>query len=633
MKKIINKAEYISFIIAFAVYYSSFSREIMEIDWGEIVCCLYYFGIIHPTGYPLFTLLGWLFLKLPLGMSVAAQANLLSAIYGSIGILYFGKMLKVMSENEIEKEEKEKDVELRKGKKDLTVFFGIMTSSLALAFGMIYWRQAVAIEVYSLQMLLQNGTLYYAMRGYFEKEEKDKRYWIAAAAMLGLSFSNHLMTIYIVPGIIYLYITKKKLNVEAIKRLVILGGITTVIAIIFYGMLMMRARQNPLFNWGNPRDIESLIYHITGKQYRGFLFDDHKVFINNIFLLLTTVIKELGYIGAIGLIIGFANLKRENRAIFIWIAITLTISIIITCNYNIVDVDNYFLTTIVFSCVIFFYGLKEIKERYGGRIKAAYAIYLTPILLLMINYGENDFSSYTKLKEFAENVDKSIEPNSVVLLEKGDQYFCGYYYKKFIEGEYKQKYFVSLTLFWTPWYYDQIMRLHPELFNGIEKEFYHSQEKIAGYYQMRVSLDSAAYSLTVFRSKLFLKFLSEGKNVYVNKEAENLIDKKTLFLPENHFLVPSNFLYKVVIDTAYIPIDYSNYLWEFNKLSLNVENYLRVILPYYIADRLAYELNNKKYDESVILYENLKKYFPYFPVNKDAQAFIIRYKTRNENSR
>ena len=47
-------------------------------------------GLAHITGYPLYTLLGWVWTHLPLGGSAAWRMNLLSALLGALalGTLY-----------------------------------------------------------------------------------------------------------------------------------------------------------------------------------------------------------------------------------------------------------------------------------------------------------------------------------------------------------------------------------------------------------------------------------------------------------------------------------------------------------------------------------------------------------------
>ena len=56
-------------LVAFAVYAWTAAPNVTLLDSGEFITAAEHFGVPHPTGYPLWTLLAWLFLLLPLGNS------------------------------------------------------------------------------------------------------------------------------------------------------------------------------------------------------------------------------------------------------------------------------------------------------------------------------------------------------------------------------------------------------------------------------------------------------------------------------------------------------------------------------------------------------------------------------------
>ena len=54
-------------------------------DWGEMQTVPHVLGVAHPTGYPTYILIAWLFGLLPIG-SVAWRANLLSAVCVAVAL-------------------------------------------------------------------------------------------------------------------------------------------------------------------------------------------------------------------------------------------------------------------------------------------------------------------------------------------------------------------------------------------------------------------------------------------------------------------------------------------------------------------------------------------------------------------
>jgi hypothetical protein len=69
-------------LIIFIFYFTSIAPSVVQIDSGELAAVQCTLGIAHPTGYPLFTILGYLFSLIPLPFSKIFQLNILSAITG-----------------------------------------------------------------------------------------------------------------------------------------------------------------------------------------------------------------------------------------------------------------------------------------------------------------------------------------------------------------------------------------------------------------------------------------------------------------------------------------------------------------------------------------------------------------------
>ena len=55
-------------------------------DSGDIILASYFGGIAHPQGYPLNSMIGWVFTHLPLGATVAYKANLMVAFFQALNV-------------------------------------------------------------------------------------------------------------------------------------------------------------------------------------------------------------------------------------------------------------------------------------------------------------------------------------------------------------------------------------------------------------------------------------------------------------------------------------------------------------------------------------------------------------------
>src|SRR5215831_4735763 len=62
-------------------------------DAGELAAVASTLGIAHPTGYPLFTLLGHLWTKLPLPFSLVRKLNLFAALCTALSVFLFYRIM------------------------------------------------------------------------------------------------------------------------------------------------------------------------------------------------------------------------------------------------------------------------------------------------------------------------------------------------------------------------------------------------------------------------------------------------------------------------------------------------------------------------------------------------------------
>jgi hypothetical protein len=75
------------FTLALAVYNATLTPSLSykSPDGNELAMIPYILGLVHSTGYPLYTWLGKLFTYIPIG-DVAHRMNLMSAVLGAAGV-------------------------------------------------------------------------------------------------------------------------------------------------------------------------------------------------------------------------------------------------------------------------------------------------------------------------------------------------------------------------------------------------------------------------------------------------------------------------------------------------------------------------------------------------------------------
>jgi len=150
------------FTVSFIVYLTTLAPTVWFIDSGELSAVASTLGIAHPTGYPLFTLIGHLFTLLPISSSQVYNLNLMSAFFCSLSIFMFAYLMKFLLDWHLmqsvtekgKKTQQVKSAEKYSAPSQIVVYGIIIFSSLLLAFSRTFWDSANAVEVYPIHVFL-----------------------------------------------------------------------------------------------------------------------------------------------------------------------------------------------------------------------------------------------------------------------------------------------------------------------------------------------------------------------------------------------------------------------------------------------------------------------------------------------
>jgi len=137
----------------------------LEEDSADFTNGVLTLGIVHPPGYPLYTLLGHLFSLLPLG-DPAFRVNLFSALWGSLCLGVVFLILRILSIERIH----------------------ALFATLFLGFTTVYWSKTAIAEVYSFNGFLI-ACIFFWILTYNRDKKKSQLYFIFLTTCLALS--NH----------------------------------------------------------------------------------------------------------------------------------------------------------------------------------------------------------------------------------------------------------------------------------------------------------------------------------------------------------------------------------------------------------------------------------------------------------
>ncbi len=146
-------------------------------DAGELQFVPAILSLPHPTGTPLYILLGKVWSLLPLGPGVAWRMNLLAAISASLAVVLVYQTVYTRLERPIP----------------------ALAAALSLAVGLTFWEQALLADKYAFNALLVSLVLYFALRWGQNRSPRDLN---LLALCYGLSLTHHRTMLLFAPALL-----------------------------------------------------------------------------------------------------------------------------------------------------------------------------------------------------------------------------------------------------------------------------------------------------------------------------------------------------------------------------------------------------------------------------------------------
>lgn len=133
------------FLLSFGVYLKTLAPTVTWGDSGELITNAYTLGITHPSGHPIYCLLGRLFTLLPFG-SVAYRVNLMSAFFASLTVvLVYLIVLKIKANGPTGQRANGPTG------RPFTTHIPAIAAALCFSFSKSLWSYALVAEIYTLK--------------------------------------------------------------------------------------------------------------------------------------------------------------------------------------------------------------------------------------------------------------------------------------------------------------------------------------------------------------------------------------------------------------------------------------------------------------------------------------------------
>ncbi len=370
-------------------------------DGGDLITAAVTLGVPHPSGYPTYTLLGWLFSRLPFG-ALAWRFNLLSAL-ATAGAAFW--VYRIIADRTADHR---------------TALIG----GWAFALTPLVWGQAVITEVYGVNLFFVGLLLWLLSRA-----GQGGRNSFAVGLIFGLALGTHLTTIFWLPVLGYhLFAVShqqktRNLKLEARNSLF---GFLLGLSIFLY--LPLRAGQGAI-TWGVPNTFGGFWALVSGQIYHGYLFSAPIESLAHRLPALARYFVSPGIVPLMLTGLGVWRLWRQNRAQVLAAGLSVGGYIIAALGYATADSFVYLLPVFwamgISVGIGMFQLLADISPRWHNAIAGAVMIIL--LITVGVNWKKVDLHRDTTAETFWQSALADAPVNAVLLTDTDRTTFALWY--------------------------------------------------------------------------------------------------------------------------------------------------------------------------------------------------------------
>lgn len=514
------------FTLPFGVYLYTLSPSVAPGDSTEMVTAAVVLGVPHQPSYPLNTFLGQLASRLPLPFGVVWRVNAVSAFFQALTVLLFYflvlELFKFCMGIGVGKgliyanpATGSGQVRLRGGER-LVAF----SSSMFLAFSLIFWQYATKFEVFPLNNLFAVSLLLLAVKIAFRSEPAQnlgkkaqtlrrskcnsvrkklglKLAEIFLAFLAGLALTHHQTIVLIFPALIYL-LSGEIRRVFADFKAVLLSLLFLVLGLLpFFGLLLWIASRKPLLNWGEVENIGGALAALIRKDFGvitsylvGFEPQLRQAPIEQIWYYLKYLLFDFSIVGVLFIVLGICFLWKRQRRLFWFVSLGVILSGFVFLSYaNFPLGDSFNQATVrrfhqlpnIFMALFLALGMASLAEwleklkprkrkyRIGLGLGKAY-LFLIFVFPLFMNFGKASNRGNRLVETYARH-SFAATPSDALIMLSGDIPNMTVDYFRYVElGGGDRRITFSPGQFHLSWFFPQFFRKYPDVYIPLPEE-------------------------------------------------------------------------------------------------------------------------------------------------------------------
>jgi hypothetical protein len=234
--------EVLVFLGFLGLYVVTLSPTVVPADGGEFQLASAVLGIAHPPGYPLYTMLGWLFAQVPVG-DVAYRLNLYGAVCGVLTLVVMARIVRRVCGS-------------------ATLAF---IAAGALGLSTTFWAQSTTANIRSITALFTALCVDFLVRW---SASRSTRHLAAFGLCFGLGIGHHSSLVLLgLPFLAYILVTEPRLILSPRRWAPALVALAASLVVLLY--LPLRSLAGAPFDSSPIRTWSDFMNHVLALGFKG----------------------------------------------------------------------------------------------------------------------------------------------------------------------------------------------------------------------------------------------------------------------------------------------------------------------------------------------------------------------------
>lgn len=415
---------------AFVLYLITLCPTIFVEDSAEFSTAAGIFGVPHPPGYPLYTLLAGLFVRvLPVG-DIAYRSNLFSAGCGGAAVAVLWLLLRRLGIGRL----------------------GALVATISFAVGETFWSESLAAEVHSLNVVLLVLALLFTVEAV---QAPSARRYAWAGLTIGLAVGHrNINAVFLAPLVVVLELERRKQKRDPRLLLTALGALAASAAVYLY--LPIAASRDPALNMGEPTSFQRLWSVITAHAYMRHLQTAS---------LATDLGRLSHFIGDLPVNLGLALFaapvgfvllyRRGPRWLLLSLAWLAAASLGFSVIYNVLHISSYWIPTYLALSIAAGFGFD------AWRGKSAAVLPFVAAAVIPLGFSSINLHGTTIAHAYGRQLLENAPPRALIV-SLSDTETHVLLYEQAVEHVRTDAVVVSANEL-DGWYVEQLARRHPDV--------------------------------------------------------------------------------------------------------------------------------------------------------------------------